>query len=361
MTMTAGRSRMGRLAAIGFVSLLLVGGCDGDGDDDQPPAPPPVPTGFNQARGFSGPVDLIALAADGTGDVYVAGGFLTYNSTRRDRIARFNADETLDLGFAVGSGFTNTVWSITPAGDGSGDIYVRGDFTSYNGTATNYIVRLNYDGTVDAGFAVGSGFNSGVNSIATAGDGSGDIYVGGNFTSYNGTATNYIVRLNSDGAVDAGFTIGSGFNSIVWPITPAEDGSGDIYVGGYFTSYNGAATDYIVRLNSDGTLDADFAIGSGFNTSVWSITPAEDGSGDIYVGGFFTSYNGTATNFIARLNSDGTLDAGFGVGFGFNNWVRSIAPAGDGSGDIYVGGGFTSYDTTTVDRLTRLGAGGGVE
>jgi hypothetical protein len=34
--------------------------------------------------------------------------------------------------------------------------------------------------------------------------------VGGLFTSYNGTTSNRIIRLNSDGSVDSSFNIGTG-------------------------------------------------------------------------------------------------------------------------------------------------------
>ena len=68
--------------------------------------------------------------------------------------------------------FNSTVLSIALAGDGSGDVYVGGDFTSYNGIAVTALVRLNADGTVDLAFATGVGFNGTVRSIALAGDGS---------------------------------------------------------------------------------------------------------------------------------------------------------------------------------------------
>src|SRR6266446_3960752 len=77
--------------------------------------------------------------------------------------------------FNKARGFNGGVGAIAPAGDGSGDIYVGGGFTIYNGTASNCIIRLKADGTVDTAFNVGSGFGSGVVAIVLAGDGSGDI------------------------------------------------------------------------------------------------------------------------------------------------------------------------------------------
>jgi len=57
----------------------------------------------------------------------------------------------------------------------------------------------------------------------------------------------------------------------------------------------------------------------GFNDTVTSIAPALDSSDDVYVGGSFTIYKNSATNRIARLNNDGSLDTGFITGTGFSS------------------------------------------
>ena len=89
---------------------------------------------------------------------------------------------------------------------------------------------------------------------------------------------------------------------------------------------------------------------------------ALDGSGDVYVGGDFTSINGTAINYLARLNSDGSVDTAFDMSAGgANNTVNVITPAQDGSGDVYVGGDFFSINTTTTGRLARLDPDGSVD
>jgi uncharacterized delta-60 repeat protein len=303
----------------------------------------------------------IVTAADGSGDIYVGGSFTTSNSTVSNRIIRFNGDGTLDRNFEVGNGFSSVVSSIVPAADGTGDFYVGGDFISYNGTDSNRIIRLNSDGTVDSSFSTGSGFDNFVTSIVQASDGSGDIYVAGYFTRYNGIDSNHIVRLNSDGTVDSSFAVGTGFDSLVLALAPASDNSGDIYVGGTFTSYNGTSSNRIIRLNSDGTVDNSFSVGTGFNASVLTIAPATDNTGDLYLGGTFTSYNGTNSHSIICLNSDGTPDTGFAVGSGFNDLARSIYPSTDGTGDIYVGGDFTRYKSTDSIRIVRLNSDGTVD
>jgi len=59
-----------------------------------------------------------------------------------------------------------------------------------------------------------------------------------------------------------------------------------------------------------GSLDIDtgFATTTGFDTSVYSIAPANDGSGDVFVGGAFSSYNATRVDGIVRLDPDGSVD-----------------------------------------------------
>ncbi len=348
-----GHTGISRLRGAGLVVALaaVASACDSGGGG----------AGSNQTPAFNSTVLSIALAGDGSGDVYVGGDFTSYNGIAVTRLVRLNADGTVDPAFATGVGFDGTVRSIVPAGDHTGRLYVGGDFTSYRGIAVTGLVRLNADGTVDLGFATGVGFNGTVRSIALAGDGSGDLYVGGDFTSYRGIAVTALVRLNADGTVDLAFATGVGFDGTVFSIVPVGDHTGRLYVGGAFTSYRGIAVLGLVRLNADGTVDPAFATGVGFNGTVRSIALAGDGSGDLYVGGDFTSYNGIAVIGLVRLIADGTADLSFVTGTGFNNTVHSIAPARDGSGHLYVGGAFSTYNGMPANDLVRLNANGTVD
>jgi hypothetical protein len=85
----------------------------------------------------------------------------------------------------------------------------------------------------------------------------------GDFTTYNGTSINRIVRLNTDGSIDNTFSIGTGFSNACY--IGKLDSNGKLYVGGFFTSYNGTGANYIIRLNSDGSRDTTFNMGTGFD------------------------------------------------------------------------------------------------
>jgi len=111
------------------------------------------------------------------------------------------------LNFDNTTGFDSTVYAL--AIDSNGKIYVGGGFTSYKGVTASRIIRLNTDGSKDTGFTYGTGFNNYVNSLAI--DSNGKIYVGGNYITYMantykniyaGVAANYVIRLKTDGNPD---------------------------------------------------------------------------------------------------------------------------------------------------------------
>ncbi|MBP6625114.1 MAG: delta-60 repeat domain-containing protein, partial [Chitinophagaceae bacterium] len=94
------------------------------------------------------------------------------------------------------------------------------------------------------------------------------------------------------GVLDASFVTGTGANNIVYTSNLQTDGK--VIIGGIFNNYNGTTgQNRIARLNTDGSLDATFTIGTGANQTIISseIQPAD---GKILIGGNFTSYNGTA-------------------------------------------------------------------
>jgi len=320
-----------------------------NGDDNNNSAPTPLPS-------FNNTVLSITRATDGSGDVYVGGDFTTYDGAQAIRIVRLNNNGTIDPGFATALGFTGSVRSIVLSGNQGANLYVGGDFTAYNGIQKNRIVRINANGVFDPAFSIGTGFDSTVQMIALAEDGSGNLYVGGAFTDYNGVNVNGLVRLKPDGSVDPTFLIGTGFDNTVFFIVPLANG--DLYVGGTFTTYKGLPANRLVRLHSDGTIDPTFVTGTGFDNTVLTLLLADDGSGDLYVGGAFTNYNGNAVNDLVRLNSNGVKDLSFTTGSGFNNTVFHVVPVGDGSGDLYVGGAFTSYNTLQANEMIRLNQNG---
>jgi len=297
---------------------------------------------FNPGTGANSHVFTTAIQSDGK--VIIGGNFNSYNGTPINRIARLNADGTLDLSFNPGTGANSQVWTISIQSDGK--IIIGGALTSYNGTSRKRIARLNANGTLDTGFHPAGGANNQIQTISIQSDGK--VIIGGHFTTYHSTLINRIARLNANGTIDLSFNPGFGSNNVTQTIAIQSDGK--IIIGGQFTSYNGTPINRIARLNADGTLDTGFNPGAGANWSVSTIAIQSDGK--VIIGGDFTSYNGTPINRIARLNADGTLDTGFNPGTGVNNAVMTTSIQSDGK--IIIGGGFPTYNGTARNRVARV-------
>lgn len=300
---------------------------------------------FDTGSGFDQYVTSVAIQQDGK--IICGGDFTLFNGNTIRRIVRLNQNGTQDMTFNPGTGANFFVHCISMQPDGK--LIVGGEFSNINNIARNCIVRLNNNGSVDPTFTIGTGFSSSGSSVyATAIQTNGQIIAGGYFTMFNGTSVNRIARLNSNGSLDPGFSIGSGFNNPVYAIKIQTDGK--IIIGGSFTAYNGTSSNHIIRLNSDGNQDLTFNIGSGFNGDVNAITTQSDGR--IIVAGSFSSYNGFATGSIVRLNTDGSVDTTFNTGTGFNNVAVSLSVQADDK--IIVGGNFTTYNGKFKNRIIRI-------
>lgn len=212
----------------------------------------------------------------------------------------------------------------------------------------------------DIGYGRGDGFLGYVHCTTNQADGK--ILVGGDFVSHSGvgggttfTNINRLARLNSDGTLDQTFSIGTGFNTgTVRKILVQSDGK--IIVLGDFTSYNGTTAVGIVRLTSTGAVDPFFTTGTGF-TGGYPKDAVIQSNGRIVVVGSFTGYNGNACSMIARLTTGGSYDLSLLDGSGFTGAsVNAIAMQADGS--FVIGGEFTAYDGFPCGNIVRVASNG---
>ena len=371
-------------------------------------------TSFNPNVGGVLAPEVEAILIQSDGRIVLGGTFTTAQPngaatvTTRNRVARFNADGTLDAGFDPN--VDRVVLSIAQQSDGK--LILGGGFTMVqpNGASTatvrTSIARLNIDGSVDTGYdpepnngvtkvvvqpddrviAAGyfttvapNGAGAATNAIHLArfnGDGSidttynpgvsgnimtlqlqrnGGLILGGTFSAVQSVKRNYVARLNVDGTLDTVFDPEA--NYTVFAIAEQSDGS--ILLGGNFTQLqpNSATApttrNGLARVNVNGTLDSDFAPDT--NGRVLSLLVQSDGKA--LVGGSFTSIAGVTRNYMARLNADGTLDTGFDPNL--NGEVAAIALQGDGK--ILIGGSFTTVKGNSKLHMARLNADGSLD
>ncbi|HEV2693744.1 MAG TPA: Calx-beta domain-containing protein, partial [Verrucomicrobiae bacterium] len=318
--------------------------------------PGPVDVTYN-ASGFNNSV--YALALQSNNKLVVAGDFTLANGVPRQRVARLNADGSLDTKFSLPSsayGAKDSVRALAVQADGR--IVLGGFFTNYNSVAANRITRVNGDGTLDSLFNAGSGADNPVYALKeTFVNGLSKLMVGGSFATLAGTPINGIARLNNDGSLDTTFNPGLGANGTVYSLA-VQSTDGKIVIGGDFTAVNGNTNcNHIARLNLDGSVDAAFTLTNGASDSVRAIVIQPDGN--ILIGGLFTNVNGQAASHIARLTPTGAVDATFTAGVGASDAVFSIALQSDNR--ILLGGEFTQCSRVTRNRITRLNPDGTVD
>ena len=311
-------------------------------------------TKFSSASlGVNGPVRAIVPQKDGR--VLIGGTFSQVNSMPRNNISRLTSDGQLDTSFNPGSGTDGSVFAIAEAAmAGNPKIYVAGAFSLYAGNTCNGIVRLNTNGVIDATFMPNGAANGAIYAVLpypTNSVNTGKILVAGDFTTFNGVARVRITRINADGSLDESFDPVSGANGSIRALALQPDGN--IVVGGTFTSFNGASHNHVVRLNPNGAVDSSFNEVPGANGSVYALALQVDGK--ILVAGDFTTANGVTRNRLTRLNADGTVDPSINFGTGANAVISAIAVQQDGR--IVIGGGFTTVDDLPRAYIARLHGG----
>lgn len=334
---------------------------------------------------------------------------VTAGSLTRNALLRLNANGTADATFNAGTGPAfvgsgNYLGEVhTFVGQPDGKVLVGGSFTMFNGQAASHLVRLNVDGSLDASFNLGAGFDAPVNALVLQADGK--LLVGGGFRSFNNQAVSPVVRLNSNGSPDAGFTsairagsyVGSlalqadgkvlatgilGFNTVnATLVRILADGSADTgftapsYINNYYSSYfdpnilvqpdgkllffgnfASGGNNYLTRLNSDGTRDATFSLVSSLSNYPYTVGLQTDGS--LLLGGFFDNFNGRETP-LGRLTSAGTADPAYAPKLQVPGSVAAVLRQADGS--LLLGGNFTEYSGTAVHRVVHLSTTGSLD
>jgi uncharacterized delta-60 repeat protein len=293
--------------------------------------------------------DVYAVALQSDNKVLIGGQFNLVDGTPRTAVARLTTTGALDGTFDPGTAPRHTTYSISVQPDGN---IVLGNLAIEAVYPGNYMIeRLDPTGQQDPGFAASAGTAVG-NILASAVTSDGKLVIGGDFDAIDGVSRKSIARFNTDGSLDLSFDPGSGPSGSIESVKAiAAQPDGKVLIGGAFTSYNGTARNRIARLNTDGSLDTDFNPGTGFNSRVFSISLQADEK--IIVGGGFTSFNSqSGKQYLVRLNPNGTLDATFAIGTGPNASVNATAIQPDGK--ILLGGLFSSINGTSRNGRARL-------
>ena len=278
--------------------------------------------------------------------------FGTSNGTVQ--LIRLNADGTRDTAFAPAvAGNVNAIATLS-----SGQILVGGAFTTVGGQTRNYLARLNANGTLDTTFNPNP--NGVVNAILVLPNG--NVVLGGAFTTVGGLTHNSIAQVSAAGAVSTTFnpnvTPRGGVNGGIFTLGLQADGK--ILLGGNFTDVGGVARLNLARVAADGTLETGFNPNPVYQTSPNIQSPITcllvQADGKILVMGNYDQIGGRSNlGGYNRLNSDGTYDPTFNVASSING-VNSMVQQANGS--IFVGGSFAALGASNPPYLSRLADSG---
>jgi uncharacterized delta-60 repeat protein len=325
----------------------------------------------NKTKGLVNPNSGISNGSDRYQQIFDGSSLKAYRFNSNGgqlNLPQFSTKTPLLIGNGVtnnGDGDTAQVKSLTVLNDNK--ILVGGEFTMYNETSVNNLIKLNNDGTFDSTFIQNS-ISGIVNSTFVNTDGS--IIVGGDFT-VTGMTSSYtnLVKLTKNGNLDTTFKVGNGFNGPVNVVKSLSDKT--IVVGGKFTQYQGGTARGLVRLNSDGSLltnyKGGFNVSSSYTPNVSDVVAFYNGTilvvgGDSDSNSWLTTFQGvnTPTN-IVKLKSNGYVDQTFSSTTGFDGYVLSVSEQFDGK--LIIGGYFDCYEdvngsTCGLSGLTRLNSNG---
>ena len=273
----------------------------------------------------------VAIQADGK-IVVVGGGSGPHSDYPGFALARWNSDGTLDATFGV-DGKVRTHFSAKSSDSASG-VAIQADgkivVAGVAGSGPDKhpvfaLARYNSDGTLDTSFGVDGKVET---DFSPRGDGAADVAIQADgrivvIGNAAGRGKFALARYNSDGTLDATF---GGDGKVMTDFTSGSDwasgvaiqADGRIVAAGAAGYYSGHSRFALARYNSDGTLDATFGVDGKVMTDFTSASDSASGvaiqaDGRIVAAGVAGDQSGNSKFALARYNSDGTLDASFGV------------------------------------------------
>ncbi len=348
---------------------------------------------------------IYGMALQNDGKIIIGGTFNSSHNTTTKKLARLNIDGSLDLSFNNTNGFSDIDIIHNISIQTNQKIIVSGNFNSYKGVSRTNIIRLeqnadiddsfycrnvkktddipqthttssnpdvsfttllpnnqiltnvdithsgverlNEDGSWDSTFNSSQGFNNSLAQLIRTPDGG--FFALGVFGRYNNRQANYIAKIHRNGEIDTTFYFRKNYIPIPSNdmIAMAVQADGKLIVGGVFNNNSHSIPrNYLLRVNSDGSIDSTFNANSVFNITSIIINILIQTDQKIVISGYI---NGEYT--IIRLNSDGSIDNSFATG-GMNGLTQKLKLQSDGK--IVVGGSFTQYKGITVTGLIRI-------
>lgn len=268
---------------------------------------------------------VYASVVDGSGNLYIGGEFTIAGGITTGGIAKWNGSVWSALGEGVTqkSSWPRGVYCLAVIGT---HVYAGGDFVEAGGVAGTANIAK-WDGSTWS--ALGSGVNGTVRSLAVIGS---ELYAGGFFGSAGGVAVNCIAKWNGIHWT----ALGSGVAGEVLALAVAGT---DLYAGGSFSKAGGVATGSVAKWNGN----AWSALGSGVWASVYAL--AASGT-NLYAAGSFDRTGEGVANRIAKWNGSSWSP----LGSGLSGRVYAVALRGT---DLYAAGEYAIEGGVAAPHIAK--------
>jgi hypothetical protein len=356
------------------------------------------------AKGANGSSNDVgnSIAVDPSGNVFVLGSTnsfqLTFGTTMitqhgADDIFLVKYDALGNVLWAKSYGSSGNDIGTSIAVDGSGAAYITGYYASSSvsfgtstvtnlGTNNIFVAKLDASGTVL--WAKNEGGSGDDRPLGIAADGNGNAFVTGFFSSSSilfGTTTlnnsgsddYFLLKFDSSGNPLWAKGANGASNDIGYNVK--TDATGNVYVIGSFNSstltfgtitVNLHAFDDFFIVKYDGSGNVLWAKENGSSGNDIGEAIGVDGSGNVYVTGYFASpsltfgtsvANNLGANNIFVAKYDGNGNALWGKSAGSTGDDRASSLAMDVNGNVYIAGYFTSSSVALgANNLTNMGS-----
>ena len=242
----------------------------------------------------------------------VAGGEYFYGGGSHTYIAKFNTICTLQWTRILGGG-TSIDYANSIIQTADGGYAIAGDISG--GDYSMYILKLDTSGTLQWARTIGGTNNDYANSIIQTTDGG--YAVAGSTDSFgSGNYDMYIVKLGISGSLLWSKTVGGTGDDEAHSIIQTTDNG--YAVGGYTSSFGATYYNvYIIKFDTSGTIQWTRTVGeTNYDDYAYSILQSTDGG--YAIAGHTRPVVGNGDFYILKLNSNSTLQ-----------WNRSVGGTGD--------------------------------
>lgn len=319
----------------------------------------------NMSSGSPDNIRIIDAIYQNDGKIIIVGDFNKVNNTACNNIIRLNSDGSVDTTFTQGI-FNSSYgyWINTIAMQADGKYIVAGEFPVVATNSNARIARLNANGTLDTSFNVYTtgtmdypinGFDGDIAKVAVLPDGKILVASASGGLRTNGVMVSYaFIRLNSNGTRDTSFT--------------HPNSNGGIIISDFCLQADGkilfTAQDKIKRINTNGSIDTSFS----YTNSSYVPFPCSlyMQNGKIIVNGDYNEPSGISRKGIYRLNANGGLDTTFNPCVGTNLYSSTLN--GNSSpnhnlkvlsdGSFLIMGTFTSYNDNGFNHMCKISPNG---